>query len=126
MVLLKTTAVMSTAFCVLSAAAVLPSAGVQKKSIAKRWEQGVDCTSNIGDRESKDGLFFAISGDGTSVDCDDVPGIKTTESVEVLTHLLVKRLISKQWKYVLSQRERFGEPWPARRMSGRSSTEEEP
>ncbi|KAL2201698.1 hypothetical protein CC79DRAFT_1377705 [Sarocladium strictum] len=45
-------------------------------SFKKRWEDGVDCTTDLVDR-STPGLLFAVASDGTAVFCDEIHEVST-------------------------------------------------
>lgn len=59
----------------LAVASAMPTAP-ETHSFKKRWEDGVDCTTDLVDR-STPGLLFAVASDGTAVYCDEIHEVST-------------------------------------------------
>jgi hypothetical protein len=49
------------------------------RSIAKRWEEGVDCTSDIVTNGNTPGLFFAVDSSGINVYCEDIADVSSDQ-----------------------------------------------
>ncbi len=62
-----------------STASPTPQHVGEKRSIVKRWEDGVDCTSDTVASAGKAGLFFAVDSDGQTINCDDVADVSADQ-----------------------------------------------